>query len=291
MDGIILLNKPKGISSSRAVEKVRKKLKTKVGHTGTLDPLATGLLILLVGRATRFSWLFLNMDKSYEVTALLGISTDTYDVEGKVFEEKEVKVSCEDVAEAIARFEGEILQLPPPYSAKKVSGKRAYKLARKGVKPDLKPVKVRVYRIEMISCNIPEFKVSMRVSSGTYVRSLIKDIGDELSCGGAVKDLVRTSVGAFHIESSVQLEEFLSSEDPEQYVMPIDKALSFLPPVEVDTFHAKKVLHGNEVLLCDYSKRGDVRIYMNGEFLGVGRLEGGILKPLRLIPPDRVVSS
>ncbi len=291
MDGIILLNKPKGISSSRAVEKVRKKLKTKVGHTGTLDPLATGLLILLVGRATRFSWLFLNMDKSYEVTALLGISTDTYDVEGRVLEEKEVKVSCEDVAEVIARFEGDILQLPPPYSAKKVSGKRAYKLARKGVKPDLKPVKVKVYRIEMISCNIPEFKVSMRVSSGTYVRSLIKDIGDDLSCGGVVKDLVRTSVGAFHIESSVHLEELLSSEEPERYVVPIDKALSFLPPVEVDTFHAKKVLHGNEVLLGDYSKRGDVRIYMNGEFLGVGHLEGGILKPLRLIPPDRVVSS
>ena len=220
MDGIILLNKPKGISSSRAVEKVRKKLKTKVGHTGTLDPLATGLLILLVGRATRFSWLFLNMDKSYEVTALLGISTDTYDIEGRVLEEKEVKVSCEKIAEVIARFEGDILQLPPPYSAKKVSGKRAYKLARKGVKPALKPVKVRVYRMEMISCDPPEFKVSMRVSSGTYVRSLIKDIGDELSCGGVVKDLVRTSVGAFHLVSSVGLEEILSSEEPYRYVIP-----------------------------------------------------------------------
>lgn len=281
--GVLLIDKPKGITSTRVVEKVRKKLKTRVGHTGTLDPIATGLLILLIGKATRFSWIFLNMDKTYRVKALLGIETDTFDLEGEVLERREVKVSCEEVGKVIKRFTGEIEQTPPPFSAKKVKGKRAYSLARRGLTPELKPVKVRVYEIELLSCEIPEFELRIRVSSGTYVRSLIHDIGRELSSGAVVKELVREEIGSFSLENSVSLENFLTSEDPWEYVIPVEEALSFLPKVSLDYFNGRKILNGNPVLVGDDVTEGYVRIYIDETFVGVGLLRSGILKPERLL--------
>ncbi len=281
--GLLTLNKPKGITSTRVVEKVRRKLKTKVGHTGTLDPIATGVLILLVGKATRFSWLFLSMDKSYRVSALLGIVTDTYDLEGSVLEEKEVNVSCDDVVKILEKFRGEMEQTPPPYSAKKIEGKRAYRLARKGIVPQLKPVKVKVYELKLLRCDIPEFELYMKVSSGTYVRSLIHDIGRELSIGAVVKELTRESVGPFTLGESVDLKEFLKSDDPWSYVVPIDRALSFIPKVSLDTFSGKKILSGNPVLLREEPGDGYVRIYIDDSFVGVGVVTGKVLKPERLL--------
>lgn len=289
--GILLIDKPKGITSTKVVEKVRKRLKTKVGHTGTLDPIATGLLILLVGKATRFSWIFLNMDKTYRVKALLGIKTDTYDLEGEVLESREVKVSCEDLVKATDIFVGEIEQTPPPFSAKKVKGKRAYSLARKGLTPELKPVRVKVYEIELISCEIPEFELRIKVSSGTYVRSLIHDIGKELSTGAVVKELVREEIGPFSLKDSVSLKDFLNSEDPWDYVIPVEEALSFLPKVSLDYFNGKKVLSGNPVLVGNGVKEGYVRIYIDDTFVGIGLLRSGVLKPERLLISGEILKT
>jgi len=282
MDGILIIDKPPGITSTRVVEKVRRKLRARTGHTGTLDPLAGGVLLLLIGRATRFSWLFSGMDKGYRVVGRLGVETDTYDAEGKVIREREVSVSCDQLREVLGEFTGEIEQMPPPFSAKKIRGKRAYRLARKGVKPELKPVRVRIYTLELLSCNIPEFEIRTVVSSGTYVRSLIHDIGRRLSTGAIVKELVRTEVGPFSLSEAVGLESFLRSEDPWSYVIPVDRALSFLPAVNLNRFLGERVLHGNPVLLPE-DVEGYVRIYVDGAFAGVGRVESGVLKPERLL--------
>ncbi len=284
MDGVLLIDKPKGLTSTRVVEKVKKKLKLKVGHTGALDPVATGLLILLTGKATRFSWLFLNMEKTYRVTGLLGVITDTYDITGNVEEEREVNVSCEDIKKVLEDFKGEIEQTPPPYSAKKVGGVRAYELARKGIRVQLKPVKVSIYEIELKRCEIPEFEIVARVSSGTYMRTLIHDIGQKLSCGATMKDLTRLKVGDFSLDDAVSLEEFMKSENPKSFIIPIEKALEFLPKISLDYFYGKRILNGNPVLIGDYDKEGYVRIYIDEQFIGVGSIKSGILKPERLIP-------
>lgn len=285
MEGILLVTKPKGWTSTRVVEEVKKKLRTKVGHTGTLDPIATGLMVLLTGRATRFTWIIQELPKTYEVTGLLGVITDTYDLDGRVVERREVKVSCGEVEKVLERFRGEIEQVPPPFSAKKVKGKRAYELARKGLKFELKPVKVKVHRLELIGCDIPEFTVLAEVSRGTYVRALIHDIGQVLSCGAAVKDLTRTKVGPFSLGEAVSLEDFLSSERPEDFVKPVEEGLSFLPAVSLDRFQGKRVMSGNQVFIGERDVSGYVRLYVDGVFVGVGLARGGVLKPERLMVP------
>jgi len=258
MDGLLILRKPSGITSSQVVEKIRKRLRTKAGHTGTLDPLAQGVLLVLLGKATRFSWIFTELRKRYRVKGRLGMETDTYDVEGNLLAEKEVSVRCDQLREVLRSFRGEIEQIPPPFSAKRIGGKRAYRLARKGVKPPLKPVRVKVYEINLLSCNIPEFEIETLVSSGTYIRSLIHDVGQKLSTGAIVTELIRTEVGPFSLDSAVDLDELLKDEDPRRFVVPVEEGLSFLPAVFLDRF------------------RG----------VGVGSLRGGILKPERLIPPE-----
>ena len=284
MDGLLILSKPSGLTSSQVVEKVRKRLRTKAGHTGTLDPLARGVLLVLLGKATRFSWIFTELKKRYRVRGRLGIETDTYDVEGNVLREREVSVSCDQLREVLQSFRGEIEQTPPPFSAKKVGGKRAYRLARRGVKPPLKPVRVRVYEIELLSCEIPHFEVEVLVSSGTYVRSLIHDAGQKLSTGAIVTELIRTQVGPFGLDAAVDLDRFLKDENPRRFVVPVEEGLSFLPAVSLDRFRGERILHGNPVPLGGEGE-GYVRIYIDDLFVGVGKLSGGILRPERLIPP------
>ncbi len=283
MEGLLLIDKPKGITSTRVVELVRKKVKGKVGHTGTLDPIATGLLLLLVGKATRFSWLFLGLDKSYEVVGRLGITTDTYDTEGNVIEERKVDTDCESLREILKNFRGTITQIPPRFSAKKVKGKRAYRLARRGQEVELKPVKVNIYSLELIECNLPEFKVKTTVSSGTYIRTLIHDIGQALGTGGIVVDLKRTAVNGFRVEEALTLDDFLRFENPKNYLIPIDRALAFLPSVNLNTYQGKRLLHGNYIMLNSEEVEGYVRIFSGGKFLGVGLLKEGVLKPERLL--------
>jgi len=286
MEGVLLLDKPKGITSTEALERVKEKLRIKkAGHTGTLDPIATGLLIILLGRATRFSWLFQKLPKTYLFTVLFGLETDTYDLEGKVLKEYEGVLDCDKLYAALSRFRGEILQTPPPFSAKKIKGKRAYELARKGEKVELKPVRVTIYRLELIEC-FPEKREALllaEVSSGAYIRSLAHDLGRELSLGGVVKELRRTKINGIDVEEAVSLGEFLHSSSPDRFILPVEKVMRFLPEVHLNTFQAGKILKGQSLLIDNYNYSGFVKIYENDRFIGVGSLEGGILKPKRLL--------
>jgi len=206
----LLVDKPKGLTSSRVVELMRRKLKVKAGHTGTLDPIATGLLIVLTGRRTKEASSFLTLNKSYEVKARLGMQTDTFDCDGKILQQNDVTITKEEVEEVLKGFRGEIWQVPPPFSAKKLAGHKAYELARKGVSVEVPPKKVSIYSLKLEEFQFPYFTFDCDVSSGFYVRSLVHDIGKKLSVGAMVVEVRRTGVGHYRVEQAKKLEEILS---------------------------------------------------------------------------------
>ena len=209
MDSILLIDKPKGITSARVVALVKKHFATKVGHTGTLDPLATGLLILLTGKRTKQASTFLHMDKTYQVRAILGCSTTTYDIAGDVVKTCDRLVAREELEDNLGGFVGELLQVPPAFSAKKIGGKKAYELARQGLPVDIPASKVTVYALRLVSFDYPNFTLECEVSSGFYVRSLVHDLGEKIGVGATVEEVRRIRVGAYHIENAVTLDELL----------------------------------------------------------------------------------
>ena len=209
MDSILLIDKPKGITSAKAVALVKKRFKTKVGHTGTLDPLATGLLILLTGKRTKQAGTFLHMDKTYQVRAILGTTSTTYDVAGDVVKTCDRVVAREEMEEALKGFVGELLQVPPAYSAKKIGGKKAYELARQGLEVDIPASKVTAYSIRLLLFDYPDFTLECEVSSGFYVRSLVHDLGERLGVGATVEEVRRISVGSYHIDNAMSLDALL----------------------------------------------------------------------------------
>ena len=209
MDDILLVDKPKGLTSSRVVELIRKKLKVKAGHTGTLDPLATGLLIVLTGRRTKDASSFLKLDKSYGVKAILGVETDTFDCDGKILQQSDAMITKEELQEVLKGFRGEIWQVPPSFSAKKLAGRKAYELARKGISVQVPPKKVSIYSLKLEEFQFPYFTFDCDVSSGFYVRSLVHDIGTKLAVGATVVEVRRTGVGHYRVEQAKKLEEIL----------------------------------------------------------------------------------
>lgn len=211
MDAVLLIDKPKGITSAKAVALVKKQVKVKVGHTGTLDPLATGLLILLTGNYTKQASSFLHMDKSYLVRAVFGMTTTTYDVAGDVVKTSDLTVTQQQVEDALREFNGEISQVPPAYSAKKVNGKKAYELARKGVDVEIPASYVTAYGLRLVSFDYPHFTLECDVSSGFYVRSLVHDLGEKLGVGATVEEVRRVKVGKYNIEDALTLDSLLES--------------------------------------------------------------------------------
>ncbi len=211
MDAVLLIDKPKGITSAKAVALVKKQVKVKVGHTGTLDPLATGLLILLTGKYTKQAGSFLHMDKSYVVRAVFGMTTTTYDVAGDVVKTSDLSVTRQQVEDALKEFTGEIGQIPPAYSAKKVNGKKAYELARKGVDVEIPASSVTVYGLRLSSFDFPHFTLECDVSSGFYVRSLVHDLGEKLGVGATVEEVRRIRVGQYSIEDALTLDGLMES--------------------------------------------------------------------------------
>lgn len=209
MDRMLLVDKPKGLTSSRVVEHIRKKFNVKVGHTGTLDPLATGLLVVLTGKFTKNASLFLKLDKAYEVGAVLGIETDTFDSEGEVLRQTDKEVTREELERTLKEFSGDIWQTPPPFSAKKMAGRKAYELARKGVAVAIPPKKVSISSLELKEFRFPHFTFVCEVSSGFYVRSLAHDIGERLGVGATVVSVRRTRVGPYSVEQAKGLDEIV----------------------------------------------------------------------------------
>jgi len=209
MDNMFLVDKPKGLTSSRVVERIKRKFNVKAGHTGTLDPLATGLLVVLTGKLTKNASSFLKLDKAYEVKVILGIETDTFDSEGVVLQRRDNEVTREELEKVLKEFSGDIWQTPPPYSAKKITGRKAYQLARKGISVDIPPKKVSIYSLELREFQFPYFTIACEVSSGFYVRSLAHDIGERLRVGATVVEVRRTRVGPYQVEQAKGLEEIL----------------------------------------------------------------------------------
>ncbi len=286
MDGILLVDKPENITSNRLVQKIKKKLEEqKVGHTGTLDYFASGLMVLTLGKATRLTEYFQGLDKEYIATGELGKITDTYDRQGKIIEEKECNISEDALRDIILSFVKRYPQLPPPYSAKKIEGKRAYQLAKKGLEVPLKPKEVTIYSIEIVDISLPFFTIKVHCSSGTYIRSLIKEIGDEAGCGAYTTSLRRTKVGEFDVKDALSLEKIMkmSKREVKEYIIPIKDALYFFPEIVLDEGFDKKFLLGQRFKV-PYKINGLVKVLdKNGNFLGVGRIkENNILQPVKV---------
>jgi tRNA pseudouridine55 synthase len=238
MRGVLSVNKPTGITSYDVIRRLKPVFDTRqLGHAGTLDPLATGVLLVLVNEATKVADYLQMLDKEYSAEIRLGVRTDTDDVTGQVLEERPTaNVTPDDVAAVLTRFRGEIEQAPPAFSAVKVAGDRSYRLARKGHAPEHKPRRVTVHEIELIELRTasgeargPILELRARVSRGTYIRALARDIGAELGCGATLHSLVRTRVGPFAVRDAVDLD----AADIARQLIPIDQALAFLPGVTV----------------------------------------------------------
>ncbi|MFN7064997.1 MAG: tRNA pseudouridine(55) synthase TruB [Aquificaceae bacterium] len=281
--GVLLVDKPKGITSMDVVEGVKGRFYVKAGHAGTLDPIATGLLVVLVNEATKFSQFFTGLDKTYITTAKLGEIRDTYDTEGKVVEVRPVEVSCEDIVKSLNRFLGKLMQTPPSFSAKRIKGKRAYELARRGIKVEIKPVEVHVYRADLKSCSLPCVELLFEVSSGAYIRSLVHQLGLELFCGAHVVELRRLRVGGFYIEKAISYERLMSLDDLSGLLIPVGDALSFLQKVSLSKSLAQRIRKGMPVKLNTPHERTFLRLYEGVNFLGVGLIEDKQLKPYRLM--------
>jgi len=290
--GILLLDKPLGMTSNEALQRVKRLYQArKAGHTGSLDPLASGLLPLCFGEATKLSAYLLDADKRYWVRVKLGVTTTTADAEGEVVQTRSAAgVSRVSVQEVIERFVGEIEQLPPMYSALKYQGQRLYKLAREGVEVPREPRKVRIHSIELGAFEGDAFEMTVHCSKGTYVRTLAEDMGEVLGCGAHVGGLCRTGVGPYGAAQMVtmrQVEEAAEAghEALDALLLPLDSAVGHWPEVRLSADAAYYLKLGQPVLVPRAPTRGWVRLYdQGGGFVGVGEIEDdGKVAPRRLM--------
>ncbi len=282
MTGIIILDKPQSITSFGAVARVRRICgEKKCGHSGTLDPMATGVLTVMLGGATRFCELLPSHDKEYLATFRLGTVTDTLDITGKIVETHPVTATKADVIGALESFTGEISQLPPMYSAVSVNGQRLYDLARQGIEVERQARTVFIYSADLLEAdeNNHEYKISVSCSSGTYIRTLIDDIGKKLGCGAVLTELRRTKANGFSVSDAVTVEALQQAAENgsvESLVIPVDKALGLYPCVHVTEAQAKRFSNGGELDLnrikCP-KMTGFYRVYApDGAFLGLGEI-------------------
>ncbi len=295
VDGVLLLDKPVGLSSNDALIKAKRVLNAKkAGHTGTLDPFATGLLPLCFGEATKFSQDLLEADKTYLTTVHLGRRTDTGDTEGQVIETRDAEaaaVTVEQIEAVLARFRGPIKQVPPMYSALKRDGKPLYEYAREGITLEREARDVTIHRLEIVSYEAPFLKLSVTCSKGTYIRVLGEDIGAALGCGAHLNALRRIQVGDLVMRDVVTLEQLAAHPEPLSLLAPVDALLSSFPPVQLTGELAKRFLQGQRLPLGKEPEAvvpaghiGRVRVYHDTKLLGTAQLQQfAILAPERLI--------
>lgn len=297
--GVLLLDKDAGHSSNDVLIKAKRLLNAqKAGHTGTLDPFATGLLPLCFGEATKFSQDLLDADKTYETVVHLGVTTETGDTEGVVLQRREVDVSRGQIEQILQRFRGEIAQVPPMYSALKRDGKPLYEYARAGVTLEREARQVRIHLLELLDYQAPFLTLRVRCSKGTYIRVLGEDIGAALGCGAHLQALRRIEVGMLTLEHAVTLEQLAAMPESErgELLAPVDALLSGFPPVRLPDALAQRFLHGQRIALQKEGvnpplHEGRVRVYRQegGQLLGTAQLlEYGVLAPERLIATEMI---
>lgn len=277
-NGIIVMNKPTGISSHKCVSIARHALgMKKIGHTGTLDPEAGGVLPLLIGSATRAAEFLTADDKSYRATVRLGTVTDTLDMAGEVLSVNDVNCTEKEIREAVNSFIGEIEQIPPMYSAISVNGQRLYDLARQGIEVERKARKITVYSIDIVSINLPEIVIDVHCSKGTYIRTLACDIGEKLGCGGCISSLLRTKCGAFELKDAITPEELITLSENgqvESIITPVDNMFEHFESVHLDKKRADRVKNGVPIYYNGASENKTVRVYdENREFISLSRGE------------------
>lgn len=285
MDGIIIINKQQGCTSHDIVYKVKKIVNEKVGHTGTLDPMATGVLPLLIGKGTLCSKYLINHDKKYQVKLLLGKRTTTMDIEGEVIEEKVITkemFETEKINKVFEMLTGKQEQIPPIYSAIKVNGKKLYEYARKGQEVEIKPRQIEIYKIELIQVHkeTQEIEFEVSCSKGTYIRSLCEEIANKLGTVGYMSNLKRIQVGEFNIANSINLEELNDNKDVieniQKHLISIEKIFSDKPTIEIEERKLKLLLNG--VRITQKQNEGIYRIYCKNEFIGIGTIQENLLK-------------
>jgi tRNA pseudouridine55 synthase len=288
LEGILNIDKPGGITSHDVVNQVRRLSGIRrVGHAGTLDPLATGVILLCVGRATRLAEYLIGQSKSYVATIRLGQVTDTYDAEGEIIAETPVHASLADITQTLSHFHGRIQQKAPSYSAIKRGGQPLYKLARQGevVEPPVR--EIHIYDLQLLTWDDPFLQLELACSSGTYVRSLAHDLGQELGCGGHITALRRTSVGDFSLDHSIPLDELRNGEWT-RHLLPSDSAVQHLPRMELSHEEAQRVQVGQRLeRRDDHPDAPLVRVYEpGGQFLGLVRTRENSWQPHKVFLPE-----
>lgn len=294
MDGILNIYKEQDYTSFDVVAKLRKILKQKkIGHTGTLDPMAEGVLLVCLGKGTKLVDLLTEKDKEYEAVMLLGITTDTEDITGTILKENEVLVSSEEVINSINSFLGEYDQIPPMYSAIKKDGKKLYEYARAGIEIEREPRRVDIKEIEILEINIPEVRFSVKCSKGTYIRSLCRDIGEDLKCGATLKSLVRKEVNGFFMKDSLKLSEvseLVDTSELEKHLIPIDRLLDKWDRLTIKSDYEKMLINGNKLCIeyfeenVNLSDNNFYRVYNNNEFIALYEydLDNNIFRPYKM---------
>ena len=277
MDGIVIVDKPQDWTSQDVTARLRRVFNTRrIGHGGTLDPMATGVLPVFVGRATRSVEFFEHAEKTYETVLRLGLTTDTEDITGTVLTEMPVSVTDEQVEAALAVFRGQIMQIPPMYSALKVNGQKLCDLARKGKTVERQPRPITIHELTLLERTENTLRLRVRCSKGTYIRTLCKDIGEQLGCGGCMESLRRVSAGEYTIDEAVPLQELLDTDQPEKYLRDVDTMFRNYPAVTLTANQEKRCRNGNpfSVKLAE----GSYRAYsQTGEFLMLAKVEDGIM--------------
>lgn len=281
MNGIVIIDKPAGWTSQDVTARLRRVFGTRrIGHGGTLDPMATGVLPVFVGRATRGVEFFEHAEKTYETELLLGVATDTEDTTGTVLFRREVSVTQEQLDGTLERFRGEIMQIPPMYSALKVNGQKLCDLARKGRQVERQPRPVTVHELTLLSREGDTLRLRVRCSKGTYIRTLCADIGEALGCGGCMQALRRTQAGEYTIAEAVPLQQLLESPEPETYLRDVDTMFRGYPGVKLTVNQEKRCRNGNAFSVS--LPGGTYRAYsQSGEFLMLAKVEDGVMSTIK----------
>lgn len=285
VDGVLLLDKPTGVTSNAALQIAKRLYRAeKAGHTGTLDPLASGLLPLCFGEATKFAQRLLDAPKGYVATIRFGMTTTTGDAEGEVLETRDVRITREALAQVLPRFLGEQEQIPPMYSALKFEGRAYYEHARAGREIERQPRRILIEALDLVDWRAPDATVAVRCSKGTYVRVLAEDIGEALGCGAHLAGLRRTQTGGFSLTQAIGVDclEAMSEAERDAVLLPSESLIAGLPSIEVNAADAARFRHGQRVRAGEPAE-GECAVFSGGEFLGIADVREGVASPRRVV--------